>query len=74
MYIKAKVVPGAKKELFERQSEDTFLIHVKEPAERNLANKKVVMLISEHFGVLRGKVRIISGHRSKSKILSIDLG
>lgn len=73
MYIKAKVVPGAKKELFERQSEDTFLIHVKEPAERNLANKKVVLLISEHFGIPAGKVRIVSGYRSRSKILSIGL-
>ncbi len=73
MYIKVKAVPASKKECFEKQSEDTFSVHVKEPAERNLANKRIVLLISEHFGALRGKVRIVSGHRSRNKILSVDV-
>ena len=73
MYVKVKVVPSSKKESFEKQSEDTFSVHVKEPAERNLANKRVVLLVSEHFGASRGKVRIVSGHRSRSKILSVDM-
>lgn len=73
MYVKVKAVPSSKKESFEKQSEDTFLVCVKEPAERNLANKRIVLLIAEHFGAARGKVRIISGHRSRNKILSVDI-
>ncbi len=73
MYIKVKAVPSSKKESFEKKSEDTFLICVKEPARQNLANKRIVSLIIENFGVSKGKVRIVSGHRSRNKILSVDM-
>ncbi len=73
MYIKVKATPASKKVFFEKKSDDTFSIHVKEPAERNLANKKIIILIAEYFNVPTGKVRIISGHRSRSKILSLEI-
>ncbi len=73
MYIKVKAVPLSKKESIKKVSVDTFVICVKEPAERNLANKRIIEVLTEEFMVSYGKVRIISGHRSKSKILSIDM-
>lgn len=73
MYIKVKASPGAKKESFEEKTPDTFYISVKEPAERNLANGRIVALIAAHFGVAENRVRIVSGHRSRSKILSVDV-
>ncbi len=73
MYIKVKVVPCAKKESLEKVSEDTFAIKVKEPAERNLANKRVVEIIAGEFAVRAGKVRIVSGYRSRSKILAVEI-
>jgi len=72
MYIKVKVTPSSKKESIEKISADTFVVCVKEPAERNLANKQIVNIITRELKTLPGKVRIISGHRSKSKILSVD--
>jgi uncharacterized protein (TIGR00251 family) len=72
MYCKVKVVPGAKKESFVKKSEDHFNVSVKEPAERNLANKRVLELVAEHFRVPYGKVRLVSGHRSPSKIFRVD--
>lgn len=72
MYVKVKVFAGAKKESFEQKSDDHFEVAVKEKAERNMANKRVIELMSEYFKVPAGKVRIISGHHSPSKILSID--
>ena len=71
MYIKVKVTAGAKRELFEALSKDSFKVSVKEPAERNLANTRVIELIARHFGVLKGKVRMVNGHQSPSKILSV---
>lgn len=73
MYIKARVAAGAKKESFVEKSPDTVHIAVREPAERNLANARVLELVAAHCGVPKGKVRIISGHQSPSKILSVDL-
>jgi len=73
MYIKVKVKPSSKKEFMEKISTDTFNICVKEPAERNLANKKIISIIASEFMIPLGKVRIVNGHHSKSKILNVDI-
>lgn len=73
MYIKVRVTAGAKKELFEKKSDDHFAVAVKEPAERNMANKRVIELVALHFAVPPGGVRLISGHHSPGKILDVNL-
>jgi uncharacterized protein YggU (UPF0235/DUF167 family) len=55
-----------------REKEEVLLISVKEPAERNLANTRVREIIAARLGVLLGKVRIFTGHHSRSKIVSIS--
>ena len=57
-----------------RKTRDHFEISVREAAERNLANGRVLELVARHFKLPVGKVRIISGHHSPSKILSVDVG
>ncbi|HEY4715021.1 MAG TPA: DUF167 family protein [Candidatus Paceibacterota bacterium] len=71
MYIKVKVKTGQKKESLVVKNKDTFLASVKEPAERNMANKRINLLIAKHFKVLPEKVRIIKGQTAPSKILKI---
>lgn len=71
MYIKVKVRPGAKKESFEKLSEDSFAASVREKAERNMANRRVAELVSLHFHVPIKRVRLIAGHRSPSKVFSL---
>lgn len=73
MYIKVKVSPNAKKEKFERKSEELFEISVKEKAKQNMANERTREIIAEHFGIIKGKVRIISGYRHPSKLLSVNI-
>ena len=73
MYIKVKVTTEAKKEKIVKKTKDHFDISVKEPAERNLANKRVVELVRDYFKVYNGEVRIVSGHHSPSKIINIDI-
>lgn len=72
MYIRVKVVSSAKKEVFKKTNEDHFEISVKEKALQNLANNRIIELLSFHFKVSRGKVRIINGHHSPTKLLIID--
>jgi len=71
MFVKVTVTPGAKKEKLEKISDTHFEIAVREPAQRNLANRRVVSIIAGQFKVVPAQVRIVSGHRSHSKILSI---
>ncbi|MBI5816799.1 MAG: DUF167 domain-containing protein [Candidatus Yonathbacteria bacterium] len=73
MYIKVRVTPDAKRETLEQDSGDHFTLSVKEPAEQNRANKRVIALMAQYFNVSIGKVRIISGHHSGGKILSVDV-
>jgi uncharacterized protein YggU (UPF0235/DUF167 family) len=63
---------GAKKESLKQKSEDYFEVSVKEKAEHNLANKRVLELFSLHFKIPISKVRIINGHRSPSKLLVVE--
>lgn len=73
MYVKVRVTAGAKKEEVTKESPDHFKMSVREPAERNLANRRIIELLAGQFKVAPGKVRIISGHHSGSKILSVDI-
>lgn len=73
MYIKVNVIAGAKKEIFKQKSKDHFDISVKEKAERNMANTRILELVSEHFQIPKNKVRIINGHHHPSKLISVDL-
>jgi uncharacterized protein YggU (UPF0235/DUF167 family) len=73
MFIKVKVTAGSRKEKIEKKSDDHFIVSVKEPAERNLANNRVCEIIAMNFNVNRKAVKIINGHQSSSKILSINI-
>ncbi|AKM84359.1 TPA: hypothetical protein DCZ46_03360 [Candidatus Campbellbacteria bacterium] len=73
MYIKVKAYPKSKREEVVQTSENRFEIKVKEKAEMNMANKKIIELVARHFGVVEGKVKIINGHQSPSKLLSINI-
>lgn len=75
MYIKVKVTPLAKKEKISKISADTFLISVREKAAAGGANARVCSIISGMYVVegRKPRVRIVSGHTSPSKIISVDL-
>lgn len=70
MHLKLKVVPDSKIEKVERIKDDEFRIWVKAPAENGKANERVLKLMREFLGSRR--MRIVSGHTSPSKIISVD--
>lgn len=63
---------GVKKESFVQKAEDSFVISVKEKAERNMANKRVIELVANFFNVSVDQVRIVNGHRHFNKLVVID--
>ena len=70
MYIKVKMKPGSKKELVQKVSIDHYDISVKEKAENNRANDRLLEIMRNEYP--NSIIRMISGHHSPSKILSID--
>ena len=71
MYIKVKVKTNSNEELFEKISDTSFKIQVKEKAERNLANVRILELLRHHFGPKIGQIRIVNGHHSPSKLIAV---
>jgi uncharacterized protein YggU (UPF0235/DUF167 family) len=70
-FIKVFVTPGAKREKIEEKG-DFLLISVREPAERNEANDRVRAIVAQREGKPLGKVRILTGHRARGKMISIS--
>jgi uncharacterized protein (TIGR00251 family) len=71
MYIKVFVTPDAKRESVAEKGE-ALAVAVKEPAMGNRANQRVREIIAERFKKPVGKVRILTGHHSRSKMISIS--
>jgi uncharacterized protein YggU (UPF0235/DUF167 family) len=72
MYISVRVQVGARKEKVEELKKGRLKIAVKEPAERNLANRRVRELVATYFKIPQSKVRLISGHTSPAKIFDVE--
>ena len=72
MYVKVRVIAGAKKEKVFKESEHHFAISIKEPAERNMANRRVIEIVAREYGVLASQVRILTGHHRPNKLLLLD--
>jgi len=70
MYLKVFVTPSAKREIVTEKGE-TLAIAVKEPATGNRANLRVREIVAERQKVPLGKVRILTGHHSRVKMISI---
>lgn len=74
MYIRVRVTPGSKKETVRKVREAEYEMSVKEKAERNMANRRVIELAAREFRLPPRAVRIVNGHRSPSKLLRLETG
>jgi uncharacterized protein (TIGR00251 family) len=70
MKIQVKVKPSSRTEEVSQEG-DSFIIKVKEPPREGRANQAVIKLLAEHFGVPRSQVRILSGFRSRNKVIEV---
>ena len=69
--VRVKVRAGARKETVLDKGDNVFEIAVKEPAEGNRANARVIDLVARHFHVADEKVRIVTGQRAPGKTLRV---
>ena len=70
MYIHVKIKLKQKEEYIKELKPDHFEVSVKVDAVRNLANQRMIEIVKEHFKT--NKVKIMSGHRTRTKLLSIE--
>lgn len=70
MYIHICIKTKQKSESINQISETKYEVCVKEEAKQNRANARMCEIVKEYFGAKR--VKIISGHHSPSKLLSVE--
>ena len=73
MKIQVKVKPSSKTEELS-QERDSFIVKVKEPPKEGKANQAVIKLLAQHFGVPQSQVRILSGLKSRNKLIEVAEG
>ncbi len=67
--IKVLVRPGKPKtKVIEIMDDDTLRIDIAAPAKQNKANIELLRFLEKHLG---GEAEIISGHRSRRKVVAI---
>lgn len=71
MKILVKAKPGAREERVEQIDGQTFRVSVKEPPVKGQANEAILRVVAAYLGVSRARVRITSGHTSRSKVIEI---
>ena len=70
VYIKVHVIPESKEESVTEKG-DVLYVAVREKAEQGTANRRILEILRSRFGA-RSRVRIVSGHHSPHKIISVD--
>ena len=70
MKIQVKVKPNSRTKEVSREG-DSFIVKIKEPPKEGKANQAVIKLLAEHFDVPQSQVRILSGFRSRNKIIEV---
>jgi uncharacterized protein (TIGR00251 family) len=71
MKISVKVKPNARQEKIEKVNESHFLIRVKEKPQEGKANKAVIKVLAEYFGVPQSQIVLLKGQSSREKIFEI---
>lgn len=63
--------PNSKKPRVEKDLLDTLHVYVSEPPLEGRANRAVIEAVAQHFKTKKGNVFLLSGERSKNKVLEI---
>jgi uncharacterized protein (TIGR00251 family) len=70
MVIKVKVFPRARINQISRQG-NFFKVKITAPAEKGKANKTLIKALAEYFGVSKSQIVIITGEKSREKVVEI---
>lgn len=72
-FLKLRVHAASRRSDITAKSSDTFEIYVRAPAEQGRANREALSLLAAQLGVPVGRIRLVKGAHSPSKIVALDL-
>ncbi len=71
MKIDIKVVTKAKKNMIKQEESGRYKVYVNAPAIDGKANKAVIGILAEFFGVSKSEIEIVRGVYSREKVVII---
>ncbi len=71
MKVRVRVKPNSKKVGVEEKGE-FLLVRVKSPPTEGKANRELIEVLSDYFGVPKSRIRIVSGQSSRNKLVEIE--
>ncbi len=72
MKITVQVKLNSKKEMIEKLADDSYLIRIRVPPVDGKANERIIELLSKQFNCPKSAIQLISGHKGKKKIFSVE--
>jgi uncharacterized protein (TIGR00251 family) len=70
--LSVKVHPKSRKQEIIEIGENAYKIHVLAPPSKGEANAEVCKLIARYLDIPVSRVKVLRGHKSRNKIISID--
>jgi uncharacterized protein len=74
MKISIKVKPNSKENQVEKKGPNQLLVKVKAPPRENRANQEVIETLAEYFHIPKSRISIVTGLRSKQKVVELKGG
>jgi len=71
MKLSIIVKPNSRQNLVTKNANDSYTVKLTALAKEGKANKLLIKLLSAHFKVSKSKILILSGEKSKRKIVEI---
>ncbi len=71
MRVRVHVTPNAREARVTLVGEASFEVRVDEKAMEGRANKRLVEIMSDHFGIPKSRILIVSGAKSRDKVLEV---
>ncbi|MDG6914496.1 MAG: DUF167 domain-containing protein [Nitrososphaerota archaeon] len=71
MLVRVRVTPNAKRPRVVRANDGGYEVKVDEKAKEGRANKRLIEILAEHLGVPKSRLRLVSGARSRDKLVEV---
>lgn len=72
MKLFVRVKPNARENRVQKLDPTHLVVFIKESPREGKANEALIETLANHFGIAQSLITIVSGRRSKLKIINID--
>lgn len=72
MIINVRVKSGHSEKKIEPFGNSRYLVYLTEPAENNRANIQLINMLSKHFGIPAGRIKIKTGMTDRDKMIELS--